>query len=474
MTQALRFSTDGLNGSSSPVLAPEQLTTVAHDVLGMTKSDVATVTLDHLATGTIRVAQNQVRLVNNGDTLELRLQMQFGSRPSVDMTLNQLDADTLRRAVRYLERIAHEQPGDPAPTPRSLPVPPRSYLPNTTWHAATAAALDADAQPVLERLMQPLIDAKLHGAAFVGISAHARLHANTQGFLAVGRSTDAELTASGWAGPGSSGALGWAGQASRDWETLDPSAVANKAVHIARLAGNPVALEPGRRIAILGRPAMAQIIRAIGGNYDYTTTMMGYTPLSGHSLHDKIMDERINLRSDPNDPDGGYLPFDDVGYPRIPMSWLERGRFMNLAYSPFGAARMGVTPGNMWSESLRLDAVPGTSLLTIDDMIANCKEGIYINRVADIKIVRAKSALMTGVTRGGCFLIRNGRADKAVKDFRFLDSPYFFMNKLLAIGQAARAPFGYAPWHGEWPIAPTIVPPVMVNDFNCVALADAI
>jgi predicted Zn-dependent protease len=201
---------------------------------------------------------------------------------------------------------------------------------------------------------------------------------------------------------------------------------------------------------------------------------MGHTPLSGHKLYDKLMDERINLLSDPNDPDGGYLPFDDFGYPRVAMSWLERGRFMNLAYAARGAASQGVTPGNTWCESLRLAPVANTPLLTVEEMIGNCKEGIYVNRVADISIVHPKSGLMTGVTQGGCFLVRNGKIDKAVKDFRFLDSAYFFLNKLDAIGRAERAPFGYAPWHGDWPIAPTIVPPVMVHDFNFSGLADSV
>jgi len=81
---------------------------------------------------------------------------------------------------------------------------------------------------------------------------------------------------------------------------------------------------------------------------------------------------------------------------------------------------------------------------------------------------------MTGVTTGGCFLVRNGKIEKAIKDFRFVESTYFFLNRLIAIGATERTAFGYAPWHGEWPIAPTIVPPVMVRDFNFTALADAV
>jgi len=224
---------------------------------------------------------------------------------------------------------------------------------------------------------------------------------------------------------------------------------------------------------------MAQIVRAMGSNFDAYATHMGVTPLSIYKLHDRVLDERITLSSDPNDPDGGYLPFDDSAYPRIPMTWIERGRFVNLAYGAMYAAQRGVTPANQWCESVRVTVTPpaneaGRTPLTVEDMIASCKEAIYVNRLADIEVVHSRSGLMTGVTSGGCFLVRNGKIDKSVKDFRFLDSPYFFLNRLVAVGTPERTAFGYAPWHGDWPIAPTIVPPVMVRDFNFSALADAV
>jgi len=48
------------------------------------------------------------------------------------------------------------------------------------------------------------------------------------------------------------------------------------------------------------------------------------------------------------------------------------------------------------------------------------------------------------------------------------------LNKLVAVGSYERTDLGSAPWKGDWPIEPTIVPPLMVNDFNFVSLAEAI
>jgi predicted Zn-dependent protease len=93
--------------------------------------------------------------------------------------------------------------------------------------------------------------------------------------------------------------------------------------------------------------------------------------------------------------------------------------------------------------------------------------------------------MMTGVTRDGCFLVRKGKIERPVKNFRFLVSPFFLLNNLVAMGPTHRAAFGYAPWtrqeenHAlgishDWPRRPMVVPPLMVREFNFNALNDAV
>jgi predicted Zn-dependent protease len=117
-------------------------------------------------------------------------------------------------------------------------------------------------------------------------------------------------------------------------------------------------------------------------------------------------------------------------------------------------------------------------------MIAQCKEGILVNRVSDVEMVDEYTCVLTGVTHGGCFLIKDGRIFKPVKNFRFLESPFFFLNRIEALGVPERAAFGFTPrgenepaWDshgGAWPRPPLIVPPMMVRDFNFTALSDAV
>jgi len=166
------------------------------------------------------------------------------------------------------------------------------------------------------------------------------------------------------------------------------------------------------------------------------------------------------------------------------MTWIDRGVHASLGFDVDFAADMGYAPPNDAPGSVRLQAVTpfgvprktSQGLSTVEEMIAACREGIYVNRFSHIRAVGSDPAIgmLTGVTNGGCLLIHNGAIDKAIKNLRFLDSPWLFLNRVEAIGTSARAPFGYAPWAGEWPIDPTIVPPLMIRDFNFTALADSV
>jgi hypothetical protein len=86
--------------------------------------------------------------------------------------------------------------------------------------------------------------------------------------------------------------------------------------------------------------------------------------------------------------------------------------------------------------------------------------------------VHQQSGLVTGVTRDGCLFIQHGKIVKAVKNFRFLDSPVFVLNKVLAIGAAERVVTDIdMSYDASFPV---IAPPLMANDFNFSSLSDAI
>src|SRR5262249_11769201 len=127
--------------------------------------------------------------------------------------------------------------------------------------------------------------------------------------------------------------------------------------------------------------------------------------------------------------------------------------------------------------SLRMSG--GTT--TIDQMIANCSHGFFVNHFHSVDLIDSVTGMMTGTTRDGCFFIKDGKIERPVSNFRFVDSPMFMLNNLLALGESRRVAYGYTPkgrneerYDDHWPRRPIIVPPMMVCDFNFTSLADAV
>ena len=82
-------------------------------------------------------------------------------------------------------------------------------------------------------------------------------------------------------------------------------------------------------------------------------------------------------------------------------------------------------------------------------------------------MVDPQALVTTGLTRDGTFLIENGKISKAIKNFRFNESPLFMLNNLDAIGPTMRLA-------GTEQGGPVVMPPIKVHDFNFTSLSDAV
>ncbi|HEY8638683.1 MAG TPA: metallopeptidase TldD-related protein, partial [Solirubrobacteraceae bacterium] len=59
----------------------------------------------------------------------------------------------------------------------------------------------------------------------------------------------------------------------------------------------------------------------------------------------------------------------------------------------------------------------------IDELAAPIERGLYVTRLWYVNTVHERSALLTGLTRDGTFLIEDGRIARPLHDVRFTDSP---------------------------------------------------
>jgi predicted Zn-dependent protease len=424
-----------------------------------------------------RIAGSRVLTGDDGEELSIRVTGGYGVKGRVSIETNQIDDTTLQAAVTRAEGLARAFVGAPHSL-LSIPNGAQQYLPVDLWRDASVAALQ-ERPAAVAAMIDVVRSAGLVAAGFVGVMARCAAVMNKDGLESYYRETDCECTMLARAEDGTSS--GWHGQANRDWAKIDPHLVAATAVDIAQRGANPKAVEPGRRVAILTPIAVVQLVHLMTEAFDASATDNGGTPFSKHPTGNKlglrVFDRRLTMSSDPADPEGGYRPDFYYGMPEPRMTWVENGILTNLAYPPWYAMVTGKPyAGVPWS--FRMSGGP----TSIEDMVKACPEGILVNRVSNLELSNDSNGMVTGVTRDGCFLVKQGKIDQPVKNFRFSDSPWFFLNNILALGVPVRAAFGYTPPAAAedfgdetaWPRRPLIVPPMMVQDFNFTSLAEAV
>jgi predicted Zn-dependent protease len=104
------------------------------------------------------------------------------------------------------------------------------------------------------------------------------------------------------------------------------------------------------------------------------------------------------------------------------------------------------------------------------EMIRNTERGILVTRFWYIRPVDPRTILYTGLTRDGTFLIEHGKVTRPVKNFRFNESPIFFLNNLEAMGPTVRINASENLGAG----GATYMPTLKVRDFTFSSLSDAV
>jgi predicted Zn-dependent protease len=458
-----------------PVLARDQMLDLCARIVKMTAADSANVSVRHTVHVVTRMANGRILASDDGESFLITFLTSFGER-SMRVLTNQFDDHALRLMMQQCEALARDGMG----RERTLLPPgqvPDALVPTALWKESTIQAMTETRGVVIPDVLAAVTRDGLRASGFLGLVATAEAYMTTEGITVYNEETDSELTVTALTDDGTSS--GWGGQAARDWTAIRPQAVAARAIEMAKRGKNPVAVEPGRRTAILSAEAVAQIVRYLAEEFSARQTEYGETafakPGGRNKLGEKVFDARLTMRSDPADPEGGYRPYFDGGYGTPAMTWVEKGVLKNLAYD----VPMAMAKGKTYAEnpySIRLSGGP----TSVEEMIAQCEEGIYVNRFSSVDLVSLPTGLTTGVTRDGAFLVKKGKIERGIKNFRFRESPFFFLNRIEALGVPIRAAFGYTPRGAKesgdatWPRPPIIVPPMMVRDFNFSGMADAV
>jgi predicted Zn-dependent protease len=443
------------------VMPREQAQALVEKVVKMSKADEISVNLTTGYQADVRFAANQMSTSGGVVNGTIGIQSAFGKKHAAAVT-NDFSDDSLRRAVAQSEALAKLSPDDPETMPG---LPPQTYVPVNGYFDSTANLSPEDRARAALTALEPARKAgDLKAAGFIVVNAGANAIGNGHGLFAYNRSTNANYTLTVRTDDGTGS--GWAGAEHPDWKQLDFAGLSAHAIEKARLSRNPVAIEPGRYTVILEPQAVGDLVQLMGFALAARNADEGRSAFAkqggGNKIGEKIVDSRVTIFSDPQDPQLLAQPYDGQGLPLSRQVWVENGVLKQLFYSRFWAQKQGKQPTGGPS-SIKLEG--GTT--SMDDMIKSTPRGVLVTRLWYLRLVDPRTILVTGLTRDGTFLIENGKISKSVKNFRFNESPLFLLSNLEALSPAVRI-------GGTEQGGPVVMPAIKAKDFNFTSLSDAV
>jgi predicted Zn-dependent protease len=450
-----------VEAADAALITREQAQAIVEKIVRLSKADEVQVGLNTTYNGNTRFAANQISTSGAIADAQLAVTSSFGPKHAV-VTTNDFSDESLRRAVETSERLARLAPDDPEALPA---LGAQTYRPVDAYFEKTAALTAADrARAALLALDTTRKSGDLQAAGYLVTGMAAGALGNSRGLFAFHRNTTSNytLTVRTTDGTGS----GWAGADHPDWAQLDARRVAERAIEKARLSRAPQAVEPGRYTVILEPQATGDLVQLMSNYMNARAADEGRSPFvkqgGGNKIGERIVDPRVTILSDPADPQLLAQPYDGQGMPLGRQVWVENGVLRQLTYTRFWAQKQQKTPTGFPSS---VKMVGGSA--TIDELVRSTPRGVLVTRLWYLREVDPRTILYTGLTRDGTFLIEDGKITRALRNFRFNESPLFMLNNLETLGRAERLA-------GTEQGGDVVMPALKVRDFNFTSLSEAV
>ena len=261
---------------------------------------------------------------------------------------------------------------------------------------------------------------------------------------------------------------GFASQAVRNMEVLDPEALLKRAWDFCRLNKNPKQIPIGKYDVLLEPEAveeLAQWLSCIGFGAKQMVERTGF--MSGR-LGQKIMSPMISIADDGTNEEGLAAPFDYEGTPKRPVALIDQGVAAHVVYdSQYAKLHKQASTGHAMAYdefegplATNLFLAPGTTPHA--QMLKKMKRGLWISRFHYVSgLLKTQEALMTGLTRDGTFIVQNGKVVGAAKNLRFTQSILEAFSKVLAVSKERRLVAD--PSQG---LSAVVTPALLLKDFT--------
>jgi predicted Zn-dependent protease len=446
------------------IISKEDAKKILEKVIGFSKTDGIEANLNGNDGGNIRYARNSVSTSGEDSNVNLSVQSYVGKKVGT-ATINEFDDASLEKVVRRAEELAKLAPENPE---FMEPLPQQTYGAEAKTFIESTAKITPDyrAQAAADSIL-PASKKEITAAGFLEDSRGFSSLMNNKGAFAYNKSTGVDFTVTMRSNDGTGS--GWVARNFNDVSKLNTAEASAIAMEKALQSRNAKAIEPGKYTVILEPNAASDLLSLMLFSMNARQADEGRSFLSkkggGTKLNEKIVDERVNIYTDPWNEEVPVGNWAGNGLARKKMDLIKNGVVANMIYDRYWASQKNAEP----------TPFPGNRIMdggtaSIEDMIKDTKKGVLVTRFWYIRPVDPQTLLYTGLTRDGTFYIENGKIKHPIKNFRFNESPVIMLNNLETLGKQMRVASGGGPGGG----GSSLIPAMKIRDFTFSSLSDAV
>ncbi len=391
---------------------------IMRQVLSSSKAEQTEVVLEGDRLSLTRFAESKIH--QNIDSEETRLYIRTIRDKKISViATGDISEEGIKKALEAGEEMFHFMVPDEnfVSLPASDPIP----LPENLISEGTAAFGPKKRAEAVRKVCKIASGEKLEASGAFRIEEKMLAVANSLGMerYCVGNNGELSITLSGAAGNS-----GWSKEYNPDVSKIDFSGLAQKAARKASLSISPILLPDDKYTVILEPEAVGQLLLLLSFmGFGCKTLHQGRSFMAG-KIGEKITGDNFTVYEDPVDKSFKMIPFDYEGVPRRKVSLIADGCAEGVVYnSYYGNLMQSASTGHALAPTNSYGPYPkAMSVMTgdssLDEMIESTEKGVLITHFWYLNFLNPMQTMVTGTTRDGTFLIKNGRIESAVRNMR--------------------------------------------------------
>lgn len=363
------------------------------------------------------------------------------------LLVNSLESAQINEAVNDVIKIAQVTPKNK--DFKSLPEPSDwAPIENAFYKETAECTPDYRAERVKEVIDVAHSKSKHVKAVAGSFSTESLTYAvvNSLGVSAWAESAVASIQATVISKSGNSQGFSSEEQYSRRIKDIDAVRVGSKAAERSVKSMNPGDVPIGEYEVVLSPRAVAGLLMYLGYISFSATSFQDGQSFVKYNLNKRVFDSKLYVHDDSRDPRTLYsFPIDGEGVPKGKVQLIDGGIVSekSICYNSFTAGKEGkISTGHalppifgFMGRPLPFNILVTAGDASIEEMIQDTKQGIFITRFHYTNPVDPSKAILTGLTRDGTFFIEKGELVKPLKNLRYTDSMLSALKSIPMIGK---------------------------------------